>query len=72
MMVEIASIPDVGLTLNAECPVTEFHSKSGDIKSIAPAVAELKLERDGSRVDIKGRIRTTAKMVCSRCFSTDK
>ena len=39
------------------------------MNSITPADVELCLSRDGGRVDVSGRIRTSAELSCSRCLS---
>ncbi|MDP2167822.1 MAG: DUF177 domain-containing protein [Thermodesulfovibrionales bacterium] len=69
MKIAITEIPDEGLDYIAEEALEEFGA-SGELRMASPVRCNLRIEKAGAEVVVRGVITADAELVCSRCLRT--
>lgn len=67
MKIVIADIPDEGLIVDIEEPLS-----TEDVKLSSPVVSRLSINKVGSEIIISGRLRAAMDLQCSRCLKDFK
>src|SRR5690349_20716354 len=67
LLLEVSRLPAAGVHIARRADPAEFGA-TDDFRVAAPVDLDLTARKDGARVRVTGRVRTTVECACSRCL----